>query len=235
MQAQWYKLTFMHAYLITGGSASDRAQKINELLVAWKIQNVDVIRPETDQEAKNLGITVARQFMNRLNLQPLKSPATCGILDQANLLTTEAQNSLLKTLEEPPPQARIILSAANGNSLLPTIISRCQLINLENREVEINPEFTDKLFQVLDKSRGERLLYVDSIAKDEIKPWLSQATAAIRLSLITSYVPVENKKMIPSGNKVKFRQILQSLLEAQKQLQVNVNPKLIIDNVLLDH
>lgn len=53
-----------------------------------------------------------------------------GMIFEADRMNDEAQNALLKTLEEPPPETTLILSTGNPSSLLPTTISRCQLVPL---------------------------------------------------------------------------------------------------------
>jgi len=62
----------------------------------------------------------------RLALQPVRASRKVGIIDQAELLSLEAQDALLKTLEEPPGTATLILLTINPDALVPTILSRCQ-------------------------------------------------------------------------------------------------------------
>ncbi|SCG81737.1 DNA polymerase III subunit delta' [Proteiniborus sp. DW1] len=70
---------------------------------------------------------------------PLESNRKVYILDDVNKMTQQAQNSFLKTLEEPPAYVIIILLATNGYSLLPTIVSRCQIVKftpIERQKIE---------------------------------------------------------------------------------------------------
>lgn len=71
---------------------------------------------------------------------PLKAPLKAVIIKNAEKLTTEASNAFLKLLEEPPMDTIFILTTQNASTLLPTIISRCQVINfsLVNFETMIN-------------------------------------------------------------------------------------------------
>lgn len=69
---------------------------------------------------------VVRQIMGR----PFEARRRVVVLDQAHLLTEEAANSLLKSLEEPPPTSHLILVTAAPQALLPTIRSRCQGLRL---------------------------------------------------------------------------------------------------------
>lgn len=70
---------------------------------------------------------------------PLESNRKIYVIDDAEKMTQQAQNSFLKTLEEPPVYTVIILLATNGYSLLPTIVSRCQIVKftpIEREKIE---------------------------------------------------------------------------------------------------
>ncbi|HXH28097.1 MAG TPA: hypothetical protein VNL37_03565, partial [Candidatus Polarisedimenticolia bacterium] len=69
-----------------------------------------------------------RQGISFLQRRPAEGPRSILILDQAHRMGVEAANALLKTLEEPPPHAQVLLLAASPHALLPTIRSRCQSI-----------------------------------------------------------------------------------------------------------
>ena len=62
--------------------------------------------------------------------QPYSSPYKIYIMNEAEKMTPQAQNAILKTLEEPPEYAVIMLLTSNVNGLLPTILSRCVVLNL---------------------------------------------------------------------------------------------------------
>ena len=63
--------------------------------------------------------------------QPYSSPYKIYIIDEAEKLTQQAQNALLKTIEEPPAYAIIMLLTANEGMLLPTIKSRCVTLTMK--------------------------------------------------------------------------------------------------------
>lgn len=85
------------------------------------------IRPE---DGKAIGIEAARQLERFLSLKvpSEKTVNRAVIIEDSHLLTPEAQNALLKTLEEPPAGTVLILTASHGQALLPTIRSRVQSI-----------------------------------------------------------------------------------------------------------
>lgn len=76
--------------------------------------------------ASNRGVDDARAIRERLTIAPMMSGNTVLIIDEAHMLTREAQNALLKTLEEPPQGAYFIFATTAPDKLLPTIRSRCQ-------------------------------------------------------------------------------------------------------------
>ena len=76
--------------------------------------------------ASMLSIEQIRRVCASLSLRPVRGSGKVGIVDQAERLTAEAQNALLKTLEEPRGRATLVLVTSNLDALLPTIRSRCQ-------------------------------------------------------------------------------------------------------------
>lgn len=90
-------------------------------------------------EAKEISIEQIRNLSSQIHLKPFEGRYKVFIIDPAELLSPEAANALLKTLEEPPPNSLIVLITANLSSLLPTIRSRCQLLHfsvIPRRELE---------------------------------------------------------------------------------------------------
>ncbi len=71
-----------------------------------------------------------REMQREVALSPHEGRWKVYILRQMERATPEAANCLLKTLEEPPPQVILLLTASDSEQLLPTIISRCQVLNL---------------------------------------------------------------------------------------------------------
>jgi len=85
--------------------------------------SMDVIELDA---ASNRGIDEIRDIRNKAKYPPLASKYKIYILDESHMLTTQAFNALLKTLEEPPPYIVFILSTTEFHKLPATIISRCQ-------------------------------------------------------------------------------------------------------------
>ena len=76
--------------------------------------------------ASNRGIDEIRALKDRINYQPAKGRKKVYIIDEVHMLTKEAFNALLKTLEEPPSHVIFILATTEPDKILETIISRCQ-------------------------------------------------------------------------------------------------------------
>ena len=89
---------------------------------------------------------IREQLINDVMIKPYSSPYKIYIIDEAQKLTLQAQNALLKTIEEPPAYAVILLLANNADRLLPTILSRCVRLNLKAvRDQDIREYLMDKM------------------------------------------------------------------------------------------
>ncbi|MBI4285014.1 MAG: DNA polymerase III subunit gamma/tau [Chloroflexi bacterium] len=76
--------------------------------------------------ASNRGIDDIRDLRERVNYAPNEARYKVYIIDEVHMLTKEASNALLKTLEEPPPHAIFVLATTEAHKVLATIMSRCQ-------------------------------------------------------------------------------------------------------------
>jgi DNA polymerase-3 subunit delta' len=74
---------------------------------------------------------IREQVVNNIQIKPYSGKYKIYIINDAQLMNVEAQNAILKTIEEPPQYAVIILLATTAEKFLPTIISRCMLLNLK--------------------------------------------------------------------------------------------------------
>ncbi len=76
--------------------------------------------------ASNRGIDDIRDLREKVNYAPNQARYKVYIIDEVHMLTKEASNALLKTLEEPPPHVILILATTEAHKVLPTLLSRCQ-------------------------------------------------------------------------------------------------------------
>lgn len=105
--------------------------------------DIHQIAPLPDK--RDISIDQLREMQHVLSLRPYEAPRKACIIEPAERMSVSAANSLLKTLEEPPGNALIILLTENAGMLLPTVRSRCQLI----RFAPLSPEH---LLTLLEKS-----------------------------------------------------------------------------------
>jgi DNA polymerase-3 subunit delta' len=96
--------------------------------------DIHLLSPLPDK--RDISIDQLREMQRELSLRPYEAPRKVCILDPAERLNVNSANSLLKTLEEPPGNALIILLTENAGMLLSTVRSRCQLI----RFAPLSPE-----------------------------------------------------------------------------------------------
>ena len=74
---------------------------------------------------------IRTQINNDIGIKPYSSPRKIYIMNEGEKMTVQAQNALLKTLEEPPEYAVILILTTNVDALLPTILSRCVVLNMK--------------------------------------------------------------------------------------------------------
>lgn len=98
----------------------------NECENCREIDNGNFIDLIEIDAASNRGIDEIRELKDKINYQPSKGRKKIYIIDEVHMLTKEAFNALLKTLEEPPEHVIFILATTEPDKILPTIISRCQ-------------------------------------------------------------------------------------------------------------
>ncbi|MBQ2803160.1 MAG: DNA polymerase III subunit delta' [Lachnospiraceae bacterium] len=140
-----------HAYIINGEKSSGKefiakvfamtlqcesggcnpCQECHSCKQALSSNQPDIIRV-THEKPNTISVDDIRvQINNDVAIKPYSSKYKVYIVNEAEKMTVQAQNAILKTLEEPPEYAVIILLTSNVNSLLPTILSRCVVLNMK--------------------------------------------------------------------------------------------------------
>ncbi len=90
------------------------------------------------------------QVNNDVAIKPYSSKYKVYIINEAEKMTPQAQNAILKTLEEPPAYAVIMLLVSNVNTLLPTILSRCVVLNMKPVRDELVKKYLMEELQIPD-------------------------------------------------------------------------------------
>ena len=150
-----------HAYIINGEKSSGKefiarvfvmalqcekggaepCQECRSCKQALSDNHPDIIRV-THEKPNTISVEdIRRQVNNDVAIKPYSSPHKVYIINEAEKMTVQAQNALLKTLEEPPEYAVILLLTANVNSLLSTILSRCVVLNMKPVADELVKKF----------------------------------------------------------------------------------------------
>ena len=114
-----------HAYLFCGGRGTGKTSIARIFARDIGCNPEDIIEIDA---ASNRGIDEIRELREAVRTAPFSSPYKVYIVDEAHMLTKEAANALLKTLEEPPESTVMVLTADTGR-VLPTVMSRCQTFN----------------------------------------------------------------------------------------------------------
>lgn len=207
---------FSHAYLISGerakceGAAQDIIKKL-------KIQPQDIF---TIQAEDSIKIQEIRNLIHYINLKPHSSEYKSAIITEAEKLTLQAANALLKTLEEPPPHSIIFLLTKSYRLLIPTIISRCRKIELKNSfKVEVLSSERDLFDRVRKMTIKEKFDLAKKIVEnDELKISFDRWLNILREDIRSEH----------------NRNVIRKILWAKKNLDSNVNKRLLLENVLLE-
>lgn len=122
-----------HAYLFCGGRGTGKTTVARIFARSIGCNDEDIIELDA---ASNRGIDEVRELRDAVRTAPFSSPYKVYIIDEAHMLTKEAANALLKTLEEPPSHVVFILATTDPEKLPATIISRCQKVTFTQPDLE---------------------------------------------------------------------------------------------------
>ena len=202
-----------HAYIFSGQEMIGKRTFALELANLVNYTSPDaVIHPDilfidsgVSESGQTITIEEIRKVKIFLSLSLYLGSYKFVVINDAHLMTTEAQNALLKVLEEPSPSSILILVTANPNSLLPTIISRCQ-------EIKFLPHPKKIIDEVFKNS---------NLPKSEIG-FLTEFSNG-RIGLVKTVVKEKS-----------FDEIKDSVEELMRLVKVDINERLIIAQKLSD-
>jgi len=229
---------------------------IIDLLGRQEKNNLIEVSPE---EGKKIGISQIRELNKSFQtmVKTTHRSGRVGVINDADFMTREAQNALLKMIEEPILYTNIILKSPEGSNLLPTIRSRCKTINILPITKEQAKEYAKK--QNVDKSvfdkafllsKGHADAFVSLILNnqsqlqnqiDDAKDFLMMtvferislqkkySTVEVLDDLITSIDRIAEAAMhsVSQSNVNKWSKILQASRRCRLLLKTNVNTKLV--------
>jgi DNA polymerase-3 subunit gamma/tau len=173
-----------HAYLFTGprgvgktSVARIMAHEVNELPYTDESAHLDIIEIDA---ASNRRIDEIRDLRERVHIAPAAARYKVYIIDEVHMLTKEAFNALLKTLEEPPPHVIFILATTEAHKLPETIVSRTQRFSFKpvssiaivehlksvakKEKIDVSTEALELIAQHADGSVRDSLSLFDQLA-----------------------------------------------------------------------
>ena len=210
-------------------------------------KNLDFIKGEIEKIKKKIDVSPfniheiksesalliedVRQLSKILSLKPYGGGDRLVIINSIENASIEAANALLKILEEPPKDSYIIITAQNQNNLLPTVVSRCQIISetlISKTDKETEVQLQDIFKKILASSPGERILLSQGMAssKEEAIKLLDALTIFLENLL---YSPKKDLEITSR----EIAQILNKMMAARKYLEQNVSIKATLDILFL--
>lgn len=161
-----------HAVLFVGTPGVNKRALADWLVGQIGSTDVMVIERELndkDELKKNISIEQVRKLVERLHLTAFGDGYKVGIIEDAELLSTEAANALLKTIEEPSGKTLVILLATSTAMIPATVLSRCQVLYLPPplsvALTDEDRESVDLLNRLLSASLPEQLGQLQAIGK----------------------------------------------------------------------
>lgn len=215
----------MHSFIVTGSSKAERQTYIKNECKKKNTRSYDTVTLSLEEQS--IGIEDVLTFQKRLTLLPYASPYTFGIIYDAEYLTTQAQQALLKTLEEPPPHVCLYLECSNSDALLATIRSRCQqiLVASDHQATHVADDaISQQLQNIVNGSFASHAAIVDGIAssRDATLLWTQQA------------ILLSQSQLKDNTTRRQGKILLRLLFHAKEQLEANVTPKLVLDVLCIE-
>lgn len=154
----------MHSLIIVSKDNKGAEKTAIDILKGKKISPFDI---SLISEEKTIGIPQIRNLQEKIYLKPSQGEEKGIIINAETGITTEGQNALLKVLEEPPQNTYIIIVVGNKDLLLPTVLSRCKIIENSREEIKDLNLYKNFLDNIRDKGVGERLKLAQDLSKDK--------------------------------------------------------------------
>jgi len=158
-----------------------------------------------------------RSINNFLSRSPYNHSSKIVIIPQAELLNIDSQNTLLKNLEEPGDNNYFILLTTRPNSLISTILSRCQIIHPHN-----STKTTDYPLLSFPTSVFESILLSDTLPKEKLE----------FLNYLNTQISLYQQLLIASPNSQNSK-IINKLIKAILMVNANIDTKSVTDFLLL--
>lgn len=226
--SQLFFLPMFQSICFISSESSVRDEYSASLITKYTIHASDVLTIDDE----TVGIGHVRSVINFATHKPYASKYKI-IRINGDGLTQEAQQALLKILEEPPATTILVLQVGSEKLLLPTILSRCLCINNSNsgEKLTSDQQTQTKLYwkNLLAFGIGKRLMETTQLASDRgvIAAWLEDQIFFFRSELHASY------KNASGFTSLQCLHILKTLQQTYSYTKMNVNLKILIDHLFL--
>jgi DNA polymerase III delta prime subunit len=215
----------MQSFLITGLNKDETFIRASNLL---KENGVDPLDINLQVFEKAMGIEDVRNIQKAILLKPFRGKIKAVILNVYEGITIEAQNALLKILEEPPANTIIIITTPKKELLLPTIISRCRIISLQEKEIKLTQDdlskFNNEFNILLNGKIGDKLRIAQDITKNK-------QDAVIWLEKMAVFA---KDKLMKNDKNIKYLNFLKELQKTYKTIKsTNVSQRTALENLFL--
>ena len=185
--------------------------------------HMDVL--EMDAASKT-GIDDIRELIENSKYSPTSAKFKIFIIDEVHMLSKQAFNGLLKTLEEPPPSLKFILATTEVKKIPVTILSRCQRFDL--KRVSIN-EIFNHLEKIAKEEKGnisvKALRIIAQVSEGSVRDGISLLDRAITYQSVASKNQIDDediRSMLGLADKTKVIRILQEVFKGNSKNAINI-------------
>ena len=194
--------------------------------------HIDVL--EMDAASKT-GIDDVRDLIENSKYSPTSAKFKIFIIDEVHMLSKQAFNGLLKTLEEPPPSLKFILATTEVKKIPITILSRCQRFDL--KRVNIN-EIYKHLVSISKKENGNislnALRIIAQVSEGSVRDGISLLDRAITYQNVNSKKeigPQDIRNMLGLADKSKIINLLKEILKGNAINAINILKELFVSGI----
>ena len=210
-------------------SAEDFCTSCKEIVNS---NHIDIL--EMDAASKT-GIDDVRELIENSKYSPTSAKFKIFIIDEVHMLSKQAFNGLLKTLEEPPPSLKFILATTEVRKIPVTILSRCQRFDLKRVGVDL---LLDHLKKISIKENGNitdnALKLIARTSEGSVRDSISLLDRALIAQSINENQPIEEKdvrKMLGLADKTKVISLLKEVLSGKEKESITILKELINDGL----
>ena len=194
--------------------------------------HIDIL--EMDAASKT-GIDDVRELIENSKYSPTSAKFKIFIIDEVHMLSKQAFNGLLKTLEEPPPSLKFILATTEVRKIPVTILSRCQRFDLKRVGVDL---LLDHLKKISIKENGNitdnALKLIARTSEGSVRDSISLLDRALIAQSINENQPIDEKdvrKMLGLADKTKVISLLKEVLSGKEKESITILKELINDGL----